>query len=111
MTIWLLWCISIWGLSCLAASMSKHQRDLFVAPLSQKITKFLQVAGWSIIVLSAFIAIYVAGISVGLSEWVGVLTFSAFIVGLIITYQPRRLIQFNFSILILFVVLLLIWFL
>ena len=109
MTLWLLLCISIWGLSCLATSMNKHQRDIFVAPISDKKSKLLKSAGWGILTLSACIAIFAAGISVGLSEWVGIITFAAFIVAFIVTYQPRRIIQFNFAILVLFLFLILIW--
>lgn len=108
MILWLLWCISIWGFSGLAASMSKHQRDIFSKPVSAKQTKILQILGWGVISLSAFIAIFVTGISVGISEWLGVLTFAALVVGLTMTYWPKRIIQLNIAITILFVILLII---
>ncbi|AOA58375.1 DUF3325 domain-containing protein [Acinetobacter larvae] len=105
MKLWLLWCMTICGLSCLAASMSKHQRDIFAHAISARQSQFLYIIGWGIVIASAVPAIFYSGLSVGLSEWVGVLSFAALAVGLTLSYRAKYILQFNLAIATLFIVL------
>lgn len=102
----LLWCILVWGFSALAASMSKHQRDIFVAKVPEQKTRIFQITGWVILTLAAILAIFYKGASVGLSEWIGVMSFAALLVGLTLTYFPKKLFQLNIVIAVLFIIVL-----
>lgn len=98
MSAWILWCVSVIAFSSLAASMSKHQRDIFIGKVSPQKTRLLQIFGWSILLLSVVVVIFWRGASIGLSEWLGCLTFAALMVGLTLTYFPKKLAQFNMAI-------------
>lgn len=91
MLVWILWAINIISLSCLAAAMSKHQRDFFGRALDPKQNQFLTLAGWALLAVSLFASILLRGPSVGASIWVCAITFSALVVGLVATYLPLRL--------------------
>jgi hypothetical protein len=104
----MLWCVAVVALSSLACGMSKHQRDIFTAQLSAQKSRYFEIAGWSILLFSAVTAIYLKGASVGLSEWVGCISFAALVVGLCLTYQPKKLWQANVMVTTLFGILLII---
>lgn len=91
MSAWLLICVSVFAFSCLACSMQKHQRDIFTAKISDKQSRLFQVVGWLLLGLTAVVAIFWKRASIGLSEWIGCLTFSALIVGLCMTYFPKKI--------------------
>lgn len=91
MSSWLLICGSVFAFSCLACSMQKHQRDIFTAKTSDTQSRLYQIVGWLLLGLTAVIAIIWKGASIGLSEWIGCLTFSALMVGLCMTYFPKKI--------------------
>ena len=91
----MLWCIAVVALSALACGMSKHQRDIFTVQISAKKSRCFEVVGWVILFISAVFTIYIKGASVGLSVWLGCITFAALAVGLLLTYQPKKLLQAN----------------
>ncbi|MEC8887480.1 MAG: DUF3325 domain-containing protein [Pseudomonadota bacterium] len=91
MSAWLLICVLVFAFSCLACSMQKHQRDIFTAKISDTQSRLYQIVGWLLLGLMAVIAIIWKGASIGLSEWIGCLTFSALIVGLCMTYFPKKI--------------------
>ena len=91
MSSWLLICGLVFAFSCLACSMQKHQRDIFTAKISDKQSRLFQVVGWLLLGLTAVMAIFWKGASLGLSEWIGCLTFSALMVGLCMTYFPKKI--------------------
>lgn len=103
---WLLWCASVWGFSCLACSMSKHQRDIFSTKVSAQKTRLFQVVGWVILIMTALLAICWKGASIGFSEWLGIITFAPLVIGLTLTYYPKKLLQLNIVVTVLFVILL-----
>lgn len=71
--------------------MQKHQRDIFTAKTSDTQSRLYQIVGWLLLGLTAVIAIIWKGASIGLSEWIGCLTFSALMVGLCMTYFPKKI--------------------
>lgn len=91
MLVWLLCAINIISFSCLAAAMSKHQRDFFGRTLEPKQNRQLVIVGWSLLVLSMLGSSIAKGPSVGISTWVCAITFSTLVVGLVATYLPLRL--------------------
>ncbi len=91
----LLWSINVISFSCLAAAMSKHQRDFFGRSLEKKQTQLLKLGGWALLLISMVASIPLWGASVGLSVWTCAITFSALVVGLVATYIPLRLKMVN----------------
>ncbi|MFW2162471.1 DUF3325 domain-containing protein [Acinetobacter beijerinckii] len=104
----MLWCVAVVALSALACGMSKHQRDIFSAQISAQNSRWFEIAGWAMLLLSALVMIYIKGASVGLSEWLGCITFAALAVGLLLTYQPKKLLQANVIVTVLFGLLLIV---
>jgi len=105
MAAWMLWCVAVVALSSLACGMSKHQRDIFTSPISAQNSRRFEIVGWSILLLSALTTIYFKGASMGLSEWLGCISFAALAVGLLLTYHPKKLLQANVMVTVLFGVL------
>ncbi|EOR06357.1 DUF3325 domain-containing protein [Acinetobacter genomosp. 15BJ] len=104
----MLWCVAVVALSALACGMSKHQRDIFSAQISAQNSRRFEIAGWVMLLLSALVMIYIKGASVGLSEWLGCITFAALAVGLLLTYQPKKLLQANAIVTVVFGLLLIV---
>ncbi|EPF79691.1 hypothetical protein GCM10025882_19360 [Acinetobacter gyllenbergii] len=98
----MLWCVAVVALSALACGMSKHQRDIFSSQISAQTSRCFEITGWVILLISALVMIYLKGASVGLSEWLGCITFAALAVGLLLTYQPKKLLQANVIMTVLF---------
>lgn len=95
MWVLLLWTLNVLSLSCLAAAMGKHQRDLFGHTLVEQQTLILQLVGSVLVFISMILGILVWGGSIGVSVLIGVLTFAALLVTLMITYKPKGLITLN----------------
>ena len=108
MTALMLWCVAVVALSSMACGMSKHQRDIFTVQISAKKSRYFEIAGWVALLLSALVMIYFKGASIGLSQWLGCITFGALAVGLLLTYQPKKLLQVNVIMTVLFGVLLIV---
>lgn len=108
MAAWMLWCVAVVALSSLACGMNKHQRDIFSSPVSAQMSRAFEIAGWVILLISALVMIYVKGASIGLSEWLGCISFAALAVGLALTYQPKKLLQANLIVTVLFGLLLIV---
>lgn len=104
----MLWCVAVVALSALACGMSKHQRDIFSSQISAQSSRRFEIVGWMMLLLSALVMIYIKGASVGLSEWLGCITFAALAVGLLLTYYPKRLLQANVIVTVLFGLLLIV---
>ncbi|WP_109441317.1 DUF3325 domain-containing protein [Acinetobacter haemolyticus] len=106
MTALLLWCVCVVGLSSLACAMAKHQRDIFSDQVSQRKCRLFQIVGWSLLIISAGLAAYFKGISIGLSEWLGCVSFAALAVGLLLSYTPKKILKANAVVAVLFLILL-----
>lgn len=99
MSAWILLCIHFFAFSALAASMAKHQRDIFLQKVTATKTRTLQVIGWGLLLLSLLAIVFMEGASIGISVWLGVMTFAAIFVALTLTYAPKKLLQLNFLVL------------
>ncbi|RLZ09605.1 DUF3325 domain-containing protein [Acinetobacter sp. 2JN-4] len=108
MTALLLWCVCVVGLSSLACAMAKHQREIFSSPVSQRNCRLFQTVGWGLLIISAGFTAYFKGISIGLSEWLGCVSFAALAVGLLLTYSPKKMLKANAMVAVLFLILLVI---
>lgn len=106
MTALLLWCVCFVGLSSLACTMAKHQREIFSSPVNQRNCRLFQIVGWGLLIVSAGLAAYFKGISIGLSEWLGCVGFAALAVGLLLTYSPKKILKVNAVVAVLFLILL-----
>ena len=69
MTALMLWCVAVVALSSLACGMSKHQRDIFISPISARNSRRFEIVGWGMLLLSAVAAIDLKG-SVYPNGWV-----------------------------------------
>ena len=78
--------ISIAGFAALALSMHKHHRDVFGTAPTRGRTLTLQGIGWLLLSASVSICIAHSGWSIGLVLWIGLLTFAALTVALLLTY-------------------------
>ena len=104
----MLWCVAVVALSALACGMSKHQRDIFSVQISAQNSRRFEIVGWVALLFSALVMIYFKGASVGLSEWLGCMSFAALAVGLLLTYHPKKLLQANVIVTVLFALLLIV---
>lgn len=104
----MLWCVAVVALSSLACGMSKHQRDIFSSQISAQNSRRFEILGWVVLLISALVMIYLKGASVGLSEWLGCITFAALAVGLLLTYHPKKLLQANVIVTVVFGLLLIV---
>ena len=108
MAAWMLWCVAVVALSSLACGLSKHQRDIFSSQISAQNSRRFEIIGWVVLLISALVMIYLKGASVGLSEWLGCITFAALAVGLLLTYHPKKLLQANVIVTVVFGLLLIV---
>lgn len=104
MSAWILWCVLVWALSCLACAMSKHQREIFSQKVSARATRIFQCLGWALLNISVIVMIFYQTPSVAIAEWLGCLSFAALMVGLTLTYLPKKLKQLNMLVTVLFLI-------
>jgi hypothetical protein len=86
--------IFIWsalGLGLLSASMERHARQIFGVKPAEETRRLRIVAGWVVLTLALFPAIYAYGLSVGVAVWVGFLAVAATLVAFMLTYRPHAL--------------------
>lgn len=87
----MIWFLTLWSLSSLgfislACSMSKHQKQLFGHELSPQKTTLAQYLGWIILGLSLMASIWHSNFSIGISYWLGAISFSALFVAWCLSY-------------------------
>lgn len=82
----LVWSISTLGFLALALGMEKHQKQLLTQPLNHKQTRISQFFGWFLLTFALIVAIAHYHIADGISYWVGVISFSAFFILLMLSY-------------------------
>lgn len=90
---WIVMLSGCLGFLAIAAGMNKHQRDFFGKPLSITATRMLTSGGWIVLVVGLITSVVIWGVSMGVSQWLGVNTFSALAVALLVSYCPRRLLR------------------
>lgn len=82
----LIWAMNVIGLFCLAATMSKHQKQMFGQELSMAKTRIARLLGWLFLILAVLLTLSHFVPSNAISYWVGVLTFAALFTGLCLSY-------------------------
>lgn len=90
MLVWVLWAVNVISFSCLVAAMSKHQRDLFGRALVQKQSQLLKLVGWTLLSVTLLVTCLTRSPSIGIPIWTCAITFSALVVGLVVTYLPVK---------------------
>lgn len=87
----LAWCVCTLGFIALAASMPRHQEQIFGKELGQPRSRVAAAAGWAMLGLGLAVCLPGGVLSNMVSYWVGVLTFSALAVVLWLSYMAHRL--------------------
>ena len=89
--IWFLfiWSINSAGLFFIAASMSKHQKQIFGHELKPLHTRIFKIAGWVLLILTLVLCTTQGHWSTYISYWIGTLTFAALFSGLCLSYYPQ----------------------
>lgn len=77
------------GFTALSLAMNRHARDVLRRELPARQRTVLRVAGFAVLGLSLWLAATATGWSLGLVEWVGMLSVSAVALVLSLTYAPR----------------------
>lgn len=91
----MMWFLLIWSLNnlaffALASSMAKHQKQLFARELAPTQSRLARLMGWLILTLSFIACLYDMQVSNGISYWIGILSFSALLVAVTLTYFAHR---------------------
>ena len=86
----LVWSLSSLAFIALASAMSKHQKQFYGHELSPKQTQLASISGWALLLISLIICVMSGQLSM-LSIWVGVLTFSALFVGVLLSYYSLKM--------------------
>lgn len=81
--------LSLGGFACMALSMAKHYRQVFLAEPTKRGARMRRMAAWLLLCVSLVPAVTDDAASVGIVLWTGVLTVSAFSVTMLLTYWPR----------------------
>lgn len=91
MSFLLIWSLSGLGFISLAASMSKHQKQIFAQELEASKSHVAQVCGWILLAISLVLSVSSSTLSNGISYWIGILTFSALAIGLCLSYYSHKM--------------------
>lgn len=91
MSFLLIWSLSSLGFVSLAASMSKHQKQIFAQELDASKGHLAQICGWILLAISLVLSVSPSTLSNGISYWMSVLTFSALAVGLCLSYYSHKM--------------------
>lgn len=87
----LIWSLSSLAFIALASAMSKHQKQIYEHELSPRQTQLASITGWALLLISLIICLISGQLSSMLSFWVGVLTFSALFVGVLLSYYSLKM--------------------
>lgn len=87
----LIWSISSLAFIALASAMTKHQKQIFNCELNPAQSRIATILGWLLLLTSLVICLLSGKISSMLSYWVGVLTFSALLIGLMLSYYSDKI--------------------
>lgn len=82
---WLAIVLALAGFAALCLAMSRHQRDVLGTALTPLATRCAKAGGWCAIALSYAVAVMAEGAAFGSVYWVGLLTFAALCVALVVS--------------------------
>lgn len=77
------------GFAVVAASMDRHQDQLGTEGLTPARLKAWRLAGYALLALSLAPCLLRWNASVAVAAWLGLLTFAALALGLLLTYAPQ----------------------
>lgn len=87
----LIWSISSLGFIALAASMSKHQKQIFSCFLDVSKTRLASFLGWGLLAVALILCILAGDMSNMISYWIGSLSFAALFVCLSLSYFEDKI--------------------
>lgn len=87
----LIWALTSLGFFVLAASMSKHQKQIFAKELDASKTRLATIIGWVILIMALILCLLTGTISNMISYWLGSLTLAALFVGLSLSYLESKI--------------------
>lgn len=99
-----IWALTSLGFFALAASMSKHQKQMFGHELAPQKTKLATVMGWVLLIIALILCLCSGAISNMICYWVGCLTLAALVVGLSLSYLETKVKAIAIMITIIFVI-------
>lgn len=82
-------CLAFAGFAVIAASMDRHQDQLGTEGLAPARLKAWRLAGHALLALSLAPCLLRWNASVAVAAWLGLLTFAALALGLLLTYAPQ----------------------
>ena len=86
-----IWSLSALGFIALAASISKHQKQIFGKELDAGKLLLATLVGWGLLIIALIFCLFNGVISNMVSYWLGSLTFAALAVGLSLTYLENKI--------------------
>lgn len=98
----MIWSLCSIAFFALASSMAKHQKQIFGHELDSFKTRLIFILAWVLLLIALSLCIISAQMSNMISYWIGVLTFSAFFVGLCISYLAKYIQKIALGILLIF---------
>ena len=87
----LIWSITSLGFFALAASMQKHQKQIFGHFLDISKTRLASIFGWSLLITGLILCLFAGAMSNMVSYWIGSLSFAALLVGLSLSYAETKI--------------------
>lgn len=87
----LIWSITSLGFFALAASMQKHQKQIFGYSLNTSKTILASIFGWLLLIIGLILCLFAGAMSNMISYWIGSLSFSALFVGLSLSYAAMKI--------------------
>ncbi|WP_028604026.1 DUF3325 domain-containing protein [Ottowia thiooxydans] len=75
--------------TALSLAMERHQEQVFGRTLTRSATMGWRSLGWALLLLSLIPCLALGSASLAITVWLGVLTFGALSLGLLLTYAPR----------------------
>lgn len=86
-----IWALSCLGFFALAASMCKHQKQMFGKELSLLQTRSVSFIGWFILLVALVLCLCIGAISNMFSYWLGTLSIAALFVSLCLSYFETKI--------------------
>lgn len=74
---------------CLAAAMTRHQRELFGRALPRRLTQLARVTGWLLLASAGVFTMLDRGWTVGLSIWLSLVPLAAIATVLVLSLRNR----------------------
>lgn len=86
--------LAFMGFICLSMAMKRHFKQAW-PQYKLDLTKviLLRLTGSALLIGSCLLSVKMDGVGIGLVSWLGILTFTALLQSLLLTYQPQLILQ------------------